>query len=144
MNIFQCSNSHQRLTQWIELRESIQSLSLKEMCIEVDKWWQMVPIINHHLHPDDISNWPNPWDLLNDNVYCYYARALEMVYTLKLSGVKEISLVDAVDASGDEVVLVIVGKEYVLNYWPNTVVSNKSKDFVIKRNLNISSLLQRY
>ena len=50
-------------------------------------------------------------------------------------------LVEATDKTGDDVVLVLVDSaKYVLNYWPNTVVNNKSQDFTIKRHIDVSDL----
>lgn len=130
-----------RLRSWVQLREKIQSLSLKEKCIAVDEFWQRTPISNHYLHTDYIREWPDPWQLINDNMYCPYARALGMIYTLLLTDTKSIELVEAIDDNSNEVVLVLVDSaKYVLNYWPGTVVNNSITDFKIIKTLDISPL----
>jgi hypothetical protein len=64
-----------------------------------------------------------------------------MCYTLLLTGENNIELVEATDKTGDDVVLVLVDSaKYVLNYWPFTVVNNKSQDFSIKRHIDVSGL----
>ena len=63
-----------RLREWFKLKESLAEKDLSTICVEVDRFWQRVPISNHYLHPDDIEDWPNPWELINYNNYCYYAR----------------------------------------------------------------------
>jgi hypothetical protein len=143
MNVFQL-NYDNRLRSWYELRTSLEQADTQTKCIEIDKWWQKAPLVNRHLHLLDIESWPGPWELLVENTYCYVARALGMCYTLLLLGVKDIKMVEATDAQGEEVVLVLVDNaKYILNYHPNTVISNKHGEFSIKRNINISHIQQK-
>jgi hypothetical protein len=117
---------------------------LNNICLEVDSFWQRVPTQNHYLHTDYIKDWPNPWQLLSDNTYCNYARALGMIYTLLLLGNKNIDLVDAVDDNSNEVVLVLVDDaKYVLNYWPDTVVNNHISNFTITRQHDLTPLYSK-
>jgi hypothetical protein len=140
MNVFQL-NYDTRLRSWYELRSQIEGTSIQHKCIEIDKWWQYAPLVNHHLHILDSENWPGPWDLLVENTYCTIARALGMCYTLLLTGVEDIVLVEATDMQGEDIVLVLVDRaKYVLNYWPDTVVNNNSNDFSIKRHIDVSSI----
>ena len=133
-----------RLRSWAALRNKIIGADPKQKCIEIDSFWQRVPLSNHYLHPDFIKDWPSPWQLLSDNNYCYYARALGMIYTLLLVGNNSIELVEAVDDNSNEVVLVLVDDaKYVLNYWPNTVVNNHIESFSITRTLDISPLYSK-
>ena len=133
-----------RLKFWSTFRSTIANLSIKEQCIEVDRFWQKTPYQNHYLHPDFMKEWPTPWQLLSDNIYCYYARALGMIYTLLLLGNKDIALVEAKDDNNNEVVLVLVDNaKYVLNYWPETVLNNRLTDFVIIKELDITPLLSK-
>jgi hypothetical protein len=130
-----------RLKAWSELRAKLAGLPLQSKCIEVDKFWQSVPTQTYYLHIDYIKDWPTPWELISDNLYCNYARALGMIYTLLLTGTKNIELVEAKDDNSNEVVLVLVDDaKYVLNYWPGTVVNNLIADFQIIRTLDISPL----
>lgn len=133
-----------RLKSWATLRKDIANLSLVKQCIEIDTFWQRVPLENHYLHTDFIKDWPNPWQLLSDNTYCYYARALGIIYTFLLLGNKDIELVEGKDDNSNEVVLVLVDNaKYVLNYWPGTVVNNRLKDFAIIKELDISPLYKK-
>ena len=129
-----------RLRNWSELRTKLIDKPLDIQCIEIDKFWQRVPTQTHYLHTDFIKDWPTPWELLNDNVYCYYSRALGMIYTLLLLDTKNIELVEAVDDNSNEVVLVLVENKYVLNYWPDSVLSNKMSDFAITKRISIEAL----
>jgi hypothetical protein len=133
-----------RLRNWSRLRDELTKSTAQEICIEVDKFWQNVPVSNHYLHPDFMKDWPDPWQLLFDNTFCNYARALGMLYTLILLGIKKLELVEAVDDNSNEVVLVLVDDaKYVLNYWPDTVVNNHIDAFSITRTLDISPLYSK-
>ena len=133
-----------RLRAWATLREKIPQLPIDQKCVEIDNFWQRAPLMTHYLHTDYINDWPDPWQLISDNLYCYYGRALGMIYTLILSDTKNIELVEAIDDNSNEVVLVLVDDaKYVLNYWPDTVVNNLITDFKITRTLDISPLYKK-
>jgi hypothetical protein len=133
-----------RLREWHKLKETLVDQDLSTICIEVDRFWQRAPINTHYLHPDEIENWPNPWELISDNHYCYYGRALGIIYTLMLLGVKELDFVDALDDNRDNVVLVLVDNaKYVLNYWPESVLNMNLSGFTIVKHINISSLKKK-
>ena len=133
-----------RLKSWSIFRNTIATYNIVQQCVEVDRFWQKTPYQNHYLHPDFMKEWPTPWQLLSDNIYCYYARALGIIYTLLLLGKKDIALVEAKDDNNNEVVLVLVDNaKYVLNYWPETVLNNRLTDFVITKELDITPLLSK-
>jgi len=143
MNVFQLQYEI-RLQHWHDLKTKLIDTDIQTKCIEIDNWWQKAPLVNHHLHLMDTEAWPNPWELLAENTYCTIARALGMCYTLLLTEVKDIELVQAFDNFGNDVVLVLVDRaKYVLNYWPDTVVNNSSKDFTIKRRIEIEKIIQK-
>ena len=63
-----------------------------------------------------------------------------MVYTLLMLGINDIDFVVAKNENSEDVVLVIVKNKYILNYWPNTVETNKLSDFTLLRFISINSL----
>jgi hypothetical protein len=140
MNTFQ-SSYDSRLQSWYNLRNQIKHYDLSQQCIEIDKWWQRAPLINHYLHPTDLPNWPGPWELLVENTYCTLARGLGMCYTLLLMKITDIEYVLAKDNQGEEVPLVLVDNaKYILNYWPDTVISNNLQEFNIVSKLDIKTI----
>lgn len=143
MNIFQ--NSYEsRIQSWYDLRTHVTNLPLQEQCVEIDKWWQKAPLVNHHLHLLDSENWPNPWELLAENTYCEVARALGMCYTLLLLGIDDFQIVEASNELGDDVVLVLVDHaKYILNYWPDTVLSNNLSNFKVARTIDIDNIKRK-
>jgi hypothetical protein len=143
MNIFQ-STYEARLQDWFQLRTSVTSLPIEQQCITIDKWWQDAPLVTHHLHPQDIDNWPDPWELLSENTYCEVARALGMCYTLHLIGITDIELVLARNDTAEDVVLVLVDNaKYIMNYWPDTVISNTLKDFKVVQKLDLQTIITK-
>lgn len=143
MNVF-FQDNFARLRAWRKLRETLASADLETICVEVDKFWQQAPLSTHYLHPADIDNWPTPWELIADNNYCYYGRALGMVYTLMLLGVKDIALVEVTAYNAEDTVLILVDNaKYVLNFLPNSVVNISLSDFQIKNQLNITNLYSK-
>ena len=143
MNIFQ-STYEARLQDWFQLRKSVINLPIEQQCITIDEWWQRAPLVTHHLHPLDMDNWPDPWELLSENTYCEVARALGMCYTLLLLDISDVEMVLATNNIGEDVVLVLVDNaKYVMNYWPNTVVNNLITDFKITRSLDIIPLYSK-
>jgi len=143
MNPFILSYSD-RLKAWHDLRNDLDGNEIKHICVEVDKFWQKSPISNHFLHPNDIENWPDPWVLLSDNIYCEYARALGMWYTLVLLGIESVDIVEATDYNSNDVVLVLVDyAKYVMNYWPDSVLNTSQTEFRIKHRLDVDPLLKK-
>ena len=139
-NVFQL-NYEARLKSWYDLRKSLEDSDIKTSCLAIDNWWQKAPLVNHYLHPNDIDNWPGPWDLLVENNYCQISRGLGMIYTLQLVGIKDIDFCIAIDDNSEECALVMVDRAiYVMNYYPNTVISNNSKDFKVVSHMNMTKI----
>lgn len=140
MNVFQL-NYETRLQNWYDIRQSLKDADVKTICVEVDKWWQSAPLISHYLHPHEVSTWPGPWDLLNDNEYCYFARGLGMVYTLLLLGITCIDFCVATDDNSEEVVIVLVDNaKYVMNYWPDSVLNITQQQFKIVQKIDLDKI----
>ncbi len=143
MNIFQL-NYEARLSDWYDLRVRLEDSSLEEKCVEIDKWWQKAPLVTHHLHILDSENWPDPWQLLVENTYCEVARALGMCYTLLLLDVDNVEMVEATDNTGNDVVIVLVDNaKYVMNYYPDMVLSITSSDFKVKRIVSLDNIKRK-
>ena len=140
INVFQL-NYDSRLKGWYDLRQKLQNADTTTKCIEIDKWWQQAPLVNHYLHPHEIDIWPGPWELLNDNEYCTIARGLGMIYTLILTGITDIDFSLGKDDNNEDVALVIVDRaKYILNYWPDMVVNINLQNFKITDSLSLKNI----
>ena len=116
-----------RLQAWVELRSRCQFLDLENSLTAINQWWFNTPWQPYYLHWDDQADWPDPWQLLSDNVYCDLARSLGILYTISLlerADMADAELVLAEDGSN----LVLVAKEkYILNWNKDSIVNNKPK-----------------
>ena len=79
-----------RLSAWFEFRQKISVLSIEEAVDMTNELWKTAPISNQCYAVDQPSEWPDPWQLVVDNIYDDIAKALGMLYTITLSH-KEIS-----------------------------------------------------
>jgi hypothetical protein len=142
-NIF-LDDYYSRLRSWHQLREDLSRTDLNTICVEVDKFWQHVPLLKHYLHPADTPDWPTPWELISDNNYCLYARGLGMIYTLLLLGVENIDFVDAIDYNDENVCLVLVDNaKYVLNGYPGSALNSSLSSFTSIRKIDITPLQKK-
>ena len=123
-----------RLAAWADLRSQCQSLDLEPALSAINSWWFTSPWQPYYLHWDDQPNWPDPWQLLSDNVYCDLAKALGILYTISLldrADMADAKLVLADDGSN----LVLVAKEkYILN-WNKESIVNTHQAVKISRKL---------
>lgn len=133
----------QRLESWNALRDTCQLLLPEKALADINSWWFDVPWRPYYLHWDDQPNWPDPWQLLNDNHYCDLARGLGILYTITL--LDRADLTDAalvLTDSGDNLVQVTKSK-YILNCDRDTIV-NTIQITNIKQQLTQSTVKQQY
>lgn len=133
-----------RLSQWYRLRQDNQTNDLETALLAINDWWQRAPIVNHYLHWDDLSTWPDPWDLLADNHFCNLAKALGIVYTLHMINRDDITAVEITDNgdSEDNLVLVNEGK-YILNWAPGQLLNITSKQVSIRRSVDSRAVTKK-
>ena len=122
-----------RLESWNQLRSQVQNLPIESALATINYWWFNCPWQPYYLHWDDQPKWPDPWQLLSDNVYCDLARGLGILYTISLldrADMADATLVLTQDGSN----LVLVAKEkYILNWNKDSVVNNKPKVKAIRQ-----------
>ena len=123
-----------RLESWAELRAQAHTMECKQALETINAWWHQTPWKPYYLHWDDQPRWPDPWQLLSDDVYCPVAKGLGILYTISM-----LDRADMVDAElvlteeGDNLVLVQETK-YILNWSPDSVV-NTFQEVKIRRQL---------
>jgi hypothetical protein len=121
-----------RLESWNQLRDQTQNLPLEVALVDINAWWFNCPWKPYYLHWDDQPNWPDPWQLLSDDVYCEVARGLGILYTITLLERADMAPADLV-LTEDGTNLVLVAKEkYILNWEPDSIV-NTNQEIKIKR-----------
>jgi hypothetical protein len=122
-----------RLRAWANLRSYCESLDVESALTAINAWWSNAPWQPYYLHWDDQPAWPDPWQLLSDDVYCDLAKALGILYTISLldrADMADATLVLTEDGSN----LVQVAKEkYILNWNPDSIVNNRPKAKIIRQ-----------
>ena len=113
---------HERLLNWNGMREQCLTMSVHDALTEINAWWFQSPWSAYHLHWDDQQDWPDPWQLLNDNQYCPVARGLGIMYTIAMLDREDLQDVQMIEYQSDNLVLVNQEK-YILNWDPDQVVN---------------------
>jgi len=121
-----------RLASWNLLRDQCNNLPVRSALEHINAWWFRAPWQPYYLHWDDLAIWPDPWQLLSDDVYCELARGLGILYTITLLDRADLAPAELI-LTQDDVNLVQVAKEkYILNWAADSVV-NTIQAIEIKR-----------
>ena len=110
-----CSTFEQRLAAWTALRDRVRDLPVPEALEEINIWWQQTPWRAYHLHWDDRPDWPDPWQLLSDNIYCDLARGLGILYTITVLDRDDMQNAELIETEQGNLVQLDGGK-YILNW----------------------------
>ena len=121
-----------RLSAWAHLRSNLSSDTERALS-DINQWWSRTPWTAYYLHWDDRAEWPDPWQLLSDNVYCDLARALGILYTISLLDRADMADAELVlTKEGDNLVQVAQGK-YILNWSPDSVVNTFQEVKIVRQ-----------
>ena len=108
-------------------------MECQEALSTINAWWQQTPWKPYYLHWDDQPRWPNPWQLLNDNVYCPVAKGLGILYTISMLDRADMTDAELVlTESGDNLVLV-QERKYILNWSSDSVVNTFQEVKIIRQ-----------
>jgi hypothetical protein len=136
-------NFSDRLTDWNLLRDQCNAGSAESVLKTINRWWFHTPWKPYYLHWDDQPTWPDPWQLLSDNIYCDLARGLGILYTITLLDRADLTSARLVlTESGDNLVLVEKEK-YILNWDQDTIV-NTNLAVKIKREYSLDQAKTQY
>jgi len=132
----------QRLESWTQLRNHALSADLETALTDIDTWWKGSPWQPYYLHWDDRQTWPDPWQLLSDNIYCSLARALGILYTITIIDRPDLQDSCMAEIGSDNLVLIHGGK-YILN-WESAEELNTKPEARIRRQVTQLQLKQQY
>jgi hypothetical protein len=132
-----------RLDSWTQLRNQVNYLPVDPALEAINAWWFAAPWTGYHLHWDDRADWPDPWQLLDDNIFCEVARGLGILYTITLLERADMESAELVlTQSGHNLVLVDKSK-YILN-WDKTTIVNINPEVKIVKNLTQLQVKEKY
>ena len=72
-----------RMTQWRSLRSDIDRSN--NPIQDVLDFWNQAPTSRIASDPYDDETWPNPWEMIKENIYCDFTKILAIYYTLQLT-----------------------------------------------------------
>ena len=132
----------ERLRDWNRLRESCTNLSIDQCLKTINSWWFKNPWQPYYLHWDDIEVWPDPWQLLSDNIYCDIARGLGIVYTITMLDRDDLQDAKLVEEGQNNLVL-IQSRKYILNYTPDDILNTYLESGKVRRELTQQQIKQK-
>lgn len=76
-------NYYQRLKIWQNLRQSLEQS--KQPYEDAINFFDEIPTASLAVDPYNETTWPNPWLLIEENVYCRFLKLLGICYSLQLT-----------------------------------------------------------
>lgn len=124
-----------RLASWSQLRLAAAAMPVDQCLHTINAWWFDAPWRAYHLHWDDRATWPDPWQLLHDNMFCGLARGLGILYTITLLDRLDIQDAELIDSGSDNLVLA-EKKKYILNWDRDQLLNINLAPFDIRHRLS--------
>ena len=126
-----------RLRSWREFRLSLETLPLDQALTQTAEFWAKAPFTPYYLDPDSMENWPDPWTLIFENMYCDVAKCLGIVYTMLLTEHRknlEVEIRTYIDPKNNyEYNLAYFNQgKYILNMIDGEIVNIKHVDNLLK------------
>lgn len=112
----------ERLESWAQLRTQASTADAETALAAINSWWFQTPWRAYHLHWDDRTVWPDPWQLLSDDLYCPLARGLGILYTITMLDRADLQDAVLIEVDSDNLVLVDK-KKYILNWDPEQMLN---------------------
>ncbi len=113
----------ERLSAWAEHRHALDTVpNPLELLIE---FWGYPPYVpfNRNVDPYNQRAWPTPWEIIVENKYDDFTKALMMSWTLKLTARSKDVKIELKTYTDDkrQYNLVVINDEYVVNYKDNVL-----------------------
>lgn len=131
----------ERLLSWRELRNLIQQNPQEIGLDELVRWWAKAPICRYSIDAYDCSEWPTPWELLNEGMFCTSGVAYMMAMTLIHAGYDPSRIIlPFIRGEDDERLVVLLDKTIVLNYSYGEVFEwdEIRKDFTVQHTIRFT------
>jgi hypothetical protein len=119
-----------RLASWSFLRKQCQNLPVDTALVQINAWWFNSPWRPYYLHWDDQTAWPDPWQLLSDNVYCEVARGLGILYTITLLDRADMAPAHLVLTDSGRNLVLVAKEKYILNWDADTIVNTNQAGII--------------
>ena len=74
-----------RLATWAVFRSTLENS--KDPIQDTIDFFDKAPLVNIQTDPYTSSTWPDPWEVIKENIYCPFVKILAICYTLQLTDV---------------------------------------------------------
>ena len=136
-------NFSDRLEAWSQLKRNATNLDALAAVSLINRWWQQTPWKPYYLHWEELDSWPDPWQLLNDNIYCELARGLGILYTISMINHPDLTSAELVLTESDRNLVLVNKSKYILN-WDGEVLVNTRLPEKNKKSLTQEEVTQKY
>jgi hypothetical protein len=119
-----------------------QASASHDALVLINQWWCQTPWQQYYLHWDDQADWPDPWQLLEENIFCEVARALGIMYTMCMISNDDFDGAQMQETPQGTVVWVPQGK-YILNWDPDRIVNITPIPTPVRRTLDMHHINQK-
>jgi hypothetical protein len=82
------SSPEDKILSWRNFRKELDGLPLQKALNIIATTWKNCPKVQKPII-DILEEWPDPWELLSQKVYCDASQALGIYYTLQLSSLSD-------------------------------------------------------
>lgn len=119
-----------RISAWSQFRSKLDTS--KKPLEDVIEFWKNAPFTPYNKRVDPFNQyaWPTPWEIIVDNCYDDFTKALMMSWTLKLTDKFkdcQIEIKTYTDEQNNRMYnLVIVDNKHVINYNDNSLVGTEN------------------
>lgn len=119
----------ERLSAWAEHRRNLDTS--KTPLEDLVDFWKEFPYVpyNRKVDPFNQRGWPTPWEIVVDNKYDDFTKALMIAWTLKLTDKFKDSKIEIKTYTDSDKAkqynLVFIDSKFVINYTDNDVVKPK-------------------
>jgi hypothetical protein len=119
-------NLDDRLSSWAVLRAQLETC--EDPLQQVIDFWQPAPYIhyNHLVDQYNKSSWPTPWEIIAENKYDDFTRAIMMGYSLRFTNRFKKSVIEVrttIDSTKKACYnIVCIDGEWAINYKDNTPI----------------------
>jgi len=115
-----------RLKIWNQFR---QSLETSETPFEdVLEFWRFTPLGRPATDPYDSDTWPDPWELIHENIYCEFLQILAICYSLQLTdrfSQSRFEIHITLDEKESDIVYLLFVDNQAIGYYNNGVIDKK-------------------
>lgn len=128
-----------RLSAWASLRLELETVD--DPFQKVTEFWQDAPFTPYNRNIDQYhqKSWPSPWQIIVDNQYDDFTKALMIAYSLKFTKRFKESVIELrtiVDKNNKKYYnIVCIDNKWVINYGDNIVILENIPDSFLVENL---------